>query len=230
VVGDWNGDGVTTVGVVDPSTMTWYLRDSNTAGLPSFTPFRYGLPGWTPVVGDWDGNGTTTIGVIDPNGNWYLRNSNTPGPPDIGPFPYGLGGWLPVAVGRTVPSPSLLVTRGIRAASPDGGAPSQAGSGAAPGLGGVYPVPADPAAKPVALDTAPAGWASYSEPPPLADSAFTAATSGGPLTTVPPEMGHLADLTDRDGPASAPDLNTYVLTTGTRRTDALDTVFAGGIA
>ena len=40
VVGDWNGDGKTTIGVVDPGSMTWYLRNENSAGAPdAATPF-----------------------------------------------------------------------------------------------------------------------------------------------------------------------------------------------
>jgi hypothetical protein len=97
VAGDWDGDGLTTVGVVDPATMTWYLRNSNSAGAPDFTPFPYGAPGWRPVAGDWNGGGATHVGVVDPGGNWYLRNSNSAGAPDVGPFPYGLGGWTPLA-------------------------------------------------------------------------------------------------------------------------------------
>src|SRR5947208_3645704 len=47
VVGDWNGDGLTTLGVVDPGTMTWYLRNENSAGnADAATPFQFGLPGW----------------------------------------------------------------------------------------------------------------------------------------------------------------------------------------
>src|SRR5205823_2754784 len=88
----------TTVGVVDPSTMTWYLRNSNSPGAPDFTAFRYGAPGWLPVVGDWDGNGTTTIGVVDPTTEtWYLRNSNSAGAPAVQPFRYGAPRWFPVA-------------------------------------------------------------------------------------------------------------------------------------
>src|SRR5436309_2801031 len=67
VVGDWNGDGRTTIGVVDPSTNTWYLRNSNSAGAPDITPFAYGAPGWLPVAGQWSGPGPSGIGVFDPN-------------------------------------------------------------------------------------------------------------------------------------------------------------------
>jgi hypothetical protein len=98
VTGDWDGDGLTTIGVVDLSTMTWYLRNSNSGGLPSYTPFRYGAPGWIPVIGDWTGAGHSSIGVFDPTtGNWFLRNELSGGLPDAGAFNYGAPGWFPVA-------------------------------------------------------------------------------------------------------------------------------------
>jgi hypothetical protein len=43
VVGDWNGDGTTSIGVLDPTTMTWYLRNENNAWslpLPGFPILR----------------------------------------------------------------------------------------------------------------------------------------------------------------------------------------------
>lgn len=79
VVGDWNGDGVDTIGNFENGQ--WGLRNTNSAGGPDVS-VRYGAPGYRPVVGDWDGNGTDTIGVYVGD-TWYLRNSNTPGPPDI---------------------------------------------------------------------------------------------------------------------------------------------------
>ena len=102
VVGDWDGDGIQTIGVVDPSTMTWYLRNSNSPGAPDIT-FQYGAPGDIPVVGDWTGQGFDTVGVFDPferfghpAATWYLRNSNSAGPPDIPLFQYGAPDWVPV--------------------------------------------------------------------------------------------------------------------------------------
>jgi uncharacterized delta-60 repeat protein len=87
----------TTAATFDPTTGTWYLRNSNTPGAPDVPPFAYGAAGWTPVVGDWDGNGTATVGVFDPaTATWYLKNSNTPGAPDIAPFRFGGSGWIPV--------------------------------------------------------------------------------------------------------------------------------------
>jgi hypothetical protein len=87
-----------TIGAFDPTTATWYLRNSNSAGPPDAGAFAYGGVGWLPVAGDWDGNGTVTVGVVDPaTATWYLRNSNSGGPPDAGVFQYGLPGWVPVA-------------------------------------------------------------------------------------------------------------------------------------
>jgi hypothetical protein len=86
-----------TVGVFDPATATWSLRNDNSAGGPGFTPFKFGAPGWIPVVGDWTGSGTVSVGVVDPaTMTWYLRNSNSAGPPSFTAFKFGMPGWIPV--------------------------------------------------------------------------------------------------------------------------------------
>jgi cyclophilin family peptidyl-prolyl cis-trans isomerase len=86
-----------TVGAFDPSSATWYLRNSNSAGAPDAGTFAYGTPGSWGVTGDWDGNGSSTVGVVDPKSmTWYLRNSNSAGAPDAGTFAYGAPGWIPV--------------------------------------------------------------------------------------------------------------------------------------
>jgi V8-like Glu-specific endopeptidase len=97
VVGDWNGDGVDTVGVVDPGTERWYLRNSNSSGGPDAGSFVFGLPGWIPVVGDWNGDGHTGIGAYDPaTATWYLRRGDSSGAADAGVFVFGAPGWVPV--------------------------------------------------------------------------------------------------------------------------------------
>ena len=97
VAGDWNGDGLTTIGVVNLATETWYLRNSNGGG-PADYVFQFGAPGWIPVVGDWSGTGHTGIGVFNPaTGNWYLRNEVSGGAPDAGVFQYGGVNWVPLA-------------------------------------------------------------------------------------------------------------------------------------
>ena len=50
VYGDWNGDGTSTIGAVDPTSMAWYLRNENRSGTPGAGVFQYGAPGWIPVV------------------------------------------------------------------------------------------------------------------------------------------------------------------------------------
>jgi hypothetical protein len=86
VVGDWNGNGVTTPGWFKDGQ--WRLRNSNSAGNPNLT-FTYGAAGDLPVVGDWNGNGQTTVGIMR-GSRWLLRNSNSGGAAHI-EFHYGRG-------------------------------------------------------------------------------------------------------------------------------------------
>jgi len=96
VVGDWDGDGKWTIGIVDPNGH-WDLRNSNFAGAPDVPVFMYGAAGWKPVAGDWSGSGKFGIGMFDPGtGAWYLRNTTDGGAPDAGQFAYGGKGWQPV--------------------------------------------------------------------------------------------------------------------------------------
>lgn len=102
VMGDWNADGGDTVGIARfpagaTGSFTWFLRNSNTAGAATVTPFQFGAVrfvavdrlGSIPIVGDWDGDGDDTVGVAQFGDNltggitFQLRNSNTAGPPDI---------------------------------------------------------------------------------------------------------------------------------------------------
>jgi hypothetical protein len=106
-LGDWNASGMDTIGVADPTApagLTWYLRNSRSAGAPDIGPFAYGGSGWMPVVGDWNGDMLDSVGVVDPTGGqdpinlvWYLRNQNSSGAADFAPFAFGLRGWVPVA-------------------------------------------------------------------------------------------------------------------------------------
>jgi len=67
-------------------SLSWYLRESNTATPGTITSFAYGAPSDVPVFGDWDGDGTATAGLVRVTGGsltWYLRNSNSSGPPDL---------------------------------------------------------------------------------------------------------------------------------------------------
>ena len=100
LAGDWTGSGVTTVGLYDPATSTFYLKYSNASGGADVA-FAYGPAGggWLPIVGDWNGNGQTTIGLYNPTTSvFYLRQSNTTGYSNVA-FAYGPAGagWLPIA-------------------------------------------------------------------------------------------------------------------------------------
>jgi hypothetical protein len=87
-VGDFNGDGIDTVGLHRESTGLVYFRDSNTTGIAEFE-FIYGDPGDKLVAGDWDGDGTDTVGVYRPSdGIFYLKYTNQAGVADA-TFPAG---------------------------------------------------------------------------------------------------------------------------------------------
>lgn len=86
VVGDWDGDGVATIGVVRGNR--WLLRNSNTAGDAELD-FVFGEVGDTPVVGDWSGLGYDSVGVVRAD-RWLLRNTLEPGTADFD-FLFGSG-------------------------------------------------------------------------------------------------------------------------------------------
>lgn len=106
ITGDWDGDGIDTVGLYDPNGGAFHLKNIN-ANLPRGADivFRFGPRGLNnncqAIAGDWDGDGIDTVGLYDPNGaGWHLKNSNQAGPPDIAPFrfgPRGNRGWHPLA-------------------------------------------------------------------------------------------------------------------------------------
>jgi hypothetical protein len=70
VAGDWNGDGIRTIGVFHDGK--WRI-DSNGDGTleKKDTVMQFGRSGDHPVVGDWDGNGVEEIGIYR-NGRWFL--------------------------------------------------------------------------------------------------------------------------------------------------------------
>ncbi|HYP28974.1 MAG TPA: hypothetical protein VE262_19840 [Blastocatellia bacterium] len=92
VAGDWDGDGVDTIGVYREGN--FLLRNSNTNGFADIV-VTFGAPGDLPIVGDWDGDGTDTVGVYR-EGTFFLRNFNTTGDPNL-VFTLGIPGDLPIA-------------------------------------------------------------------------------------------------------------------------------------
>ncbi|MCC6742944.1 MAG: hypothetical protein IT175_03695, partial [Acidobacteria bacterium] len=91
VAGDWNGDGIDTIGLFIPGTKTFQLRNSNTNGGADLT-FVYSAFGGggflKPVTGDWNGDGVDTVGLmvrafIGTSTRFSLRNSNSTGPESV---------------------------------------------------------------------------------------------------------------------------------------------------
>jgi hypothetical protein len=91
LVGDWDGDGVQTIGVQRGNR--FLLSDSNLSPATAYA-FTYGDDGDVAVAGDWDGDGVDTVGVYR-SGSWYLRNSNTGGVADVA-VSYGAASAVPV--------------------------------------------------------------------------------------------------------------------------------------
>jgi hypothetical protein len=81
IPGGWND----TVGLFNPATSTFDLRNSNTSGGAD-TVVQYGPAGsnWIPLCGDWSGSSEATIGLYNPQtSTFYLQESNTAGLPDV---------------------------------------------------------------------------------------------------------------------------------------------------
>jgi hypothetical protein len=79
VVGDWNGDGRTKIGIYYHGS--WYLDyDGNGVwdGGVNDKEYQFGWPaeGVTPMVGDWNGDGRAKIGIYY-KGSWYLDYDGT---------------------------------------------------------------------------------------------------------------------------------------------------------
>lgn len=91
VIGDWNGNGVHTIGVVRGNR--WLLKNENSPGSADYD-FTFGQAGDIPVVGDWDGSGRTRIGMVRGD-RWILRESLSSGSPHHD-FTFGGGSGYPV--------------------------------------------------------------------------------------------------------------------------------------
>ncbi|MEJ5947064.1 hypothetical protein WDZ17_17375, partial [Pseudokineococcus basanitobsidens] len=72
VVGDWDGNGVDSVGVYRAGR--WFLRNAHSSGQHDRT-FVFGGPEQLPVVGSWDGR-HLGVGVVAKGGppQWWLTN------------------------------------------------------------------------------------------------------------------------------------------------------------
>ena len=84
--GDFDGDGIDTIGLHRASTGLIYFRNSHAAGLAD-GQFRFGDPSDVLVSGDWDGDGDDTAAVYRPSdGMFHVKNSNSGGTADASLF------------------------------------------------------------------------------------------------------------------------------------------------
>ncbi len=105
LIGDWDGDGIDSVGIYDPINGIFLLKNKNSAGNEDIK-FKFGKTAYEqfnseyqyafsklvqyyyplqyPVVGDWDGDGIDSVGLYDPfTSTFNLRNTNSEGNADI---------------------------------------------------------------------------------------------------------------------------------------------------
>ncbi len=95
-VGDFDGDGIDTVGLHRESTGLVYFRNRQTTGIAD-SQFIYGDPNDRLVAGDWNGDGADSPAIFRPaDSRFYQRFTNTAGVADR-VFRFGEGSWLPVA-------------------------------------------------------------------------------------------------------------------------------------
>jgi hypothetical protein len=97
LAGDWDGDGLDSIGLYNCSTGFFYLRNSNTTGEADHT-FLFGIPGDLPIGGRWQNEAVTDgIGVFRwSNGLVFLRNTPNSGASDFS-LVFGNPGDLPIA-------------------------------------------------------------------------------------------------------------------------------------
>ena len=92
VVGDWNGDRTSDVGVFGRQPVTSVYRER----LPDGSAYAvsFGTPTDTPVVGDWDGDGQTDVGSYNPATAQFSLQKRTGGQKT---FTFGNRGDLPLS-------------------------------------------------------------------------------------------------------------------------------------
>jgi hypothetical protein len=223
IAGDWDADAnaVDTVGLYDPATSVFFLRNSHTSGNADVF-VGYGPPGWgwQPLAGDWDGSGGSSL--LAAGGEVLAAEGLAPlTQADLQPLvDEAVRDWtaLGLAADRIAP---LLAVEFVVADLPG----AQLGWSE---RGRIY------------LDRDAAGHGWFVDPTPGADEEFSrvgdelhaidplAADRIDLLTVVSHELGHMLGLADLD--AASDDLMSGWLATGVRREPGvaeIDAVFAG---
>ncbi len=95
VTGDWDGDGVDTVGVYRDDEQSLFLL-TNTHSSTVDTSFILGGPGDLPMAGDWVGSGKDGAGVLLTQQATMLLSIDNGGKAGI-TVPFGASGDIPVA-------------------------------------------------------------------------------------------------------------------------------------
>lgn len=101
VAGDWDGDGVDTIGSF--TNGIWKVRNSNfpfVVGPPPIA-IAFGGAGDLPVSGDWDGDGIDTPGIFRPSTGQFTLTNSTATNPSFTAFvtiaAFGTAGDLPIS-------------------------------------------------------------------------------------------------------------------------------------
>jgi hypothetical protein len=77
--GDFDGDGIDTIGLHRPSTGRVFRHNANSGGFAD-VEFIFGNPGDKLIAGDWNGDGTDTVAVFRPRtGVFYVKSNNSSG-------------------------------------------------------------------------------------------------------------------------------------------------------
>jgi hypothetical protein len=98
VAGDWDRDGVESVGVFRPSAGQFFMTDDNVANPNVDHSAVFGQNGDLPVAGDWNSDGRDTVGVFRPSAaTFFLTNQDVLNPSVDIVSVFGVAEDLPVA-------------------------------------------------------------------------------------------------------------------------------------